>query len=660
MNLKVRKGWAVAVGLTCGLGLGIGNVPLPDARAQPTPNQPDSANDPAAEVKRLEAKLELAKKQLEQTEKTLQVQFRTEQKRRERLVQLAAELAKQASSNGEKGNELDNGKGKQKGRPNQDGITAAIEPQRDLVLVQAGLRRIKTRQLVLLVETEVKIQQLTNEVASLEKKSAALTAWRERLKGKDQGQPDQEAVKAIREFEVTVAQVQADLEQVEARRLLTYVELAGADTKVQQLASEVDSLERKIAASTARRGRTKGTVKDKGQPDKDALRAEIELQRDIVVAQAEFVRAEAQFSTMRAELTALKTRVRQLMSQVDLFEHRPATQLWFNLRVFEGDPLGSQEAGTLRFVAESHLVATESRPFTFASGGQHAVVSGDGVEFVRIGRTIEATPGAVKDGQLRLDITLSNAAVGERSEERIQLHIESTRTVTTVRLGEVMKLRWARGTAKKQAWVELSVAEYRPMAQFSDRDFLKLYFRQEAADLPARDADIPGLIRAATTPPAPGENYPALPSLSTEMRRHVANEITDSKAVRAAYAKLDVQAQNVTWFEGVGELEKAKAVWCLQSCLCHPSSDVQIRALQSLRRLGNVKAVPFLVIYAEYMAVLVEGSEGATIHGVLQSELAKTLSTLTKVEVTVHKHQDPEGLKKGIRRWQKWLSEQPE
>jgi hypothetical protein len=75
---------------------------------------------------------------------------------------------------------------------------------------------------------------------------------------------------------------------------------------------------------------------------------------------------------------------------------------------------------------------------------------------------IEGRPGAVKNGKVRLDITLSNTTIGERTEERFQLHSESTRTITIVRLGEVVKLRWRKGTADKQTWVELSVEEVKP------------------------------------------------------------------------------------------------------------------------------------------------------------------------------------------------------
>lgn len=140
-------------------------------------------------------------------------------------------------------------------------------------------------------------------------------------------------------------------------------------------------------------------------------------------------------------------------------EPPPSKQLLFNVRVFEGDPLGSQEAGTLKILAEPRIVTLENCPFSFLSGGE--IVASDG-EYVQFGRRIEGKPGAVEDGKIRLDVTLSNTTVRERTEERVQLNTESMRTITTLKLGEVVKLRWRKGSPDKQAWAELSVEEFKP------------------------------------------------------------------------------------------------------------------------------------------------------------------------------------------------------
>jgi hypothetical protein len=137
-------------------------------------------------------------------------------------------------------------------------------------------------------------------------------------------------------------------------------------------------------------------------------------------------------------------------------------QLQFNLRVFEGDPLGSRAAGTLKLLAEPRIVTLEKRSFSFVSGGEVAVTGSDGVQFVQFGRTLKGKPGAVKDGKILLDVTLSDTRVGKRIKEQIQLHTKTSRTITTVRLGEIVKFRWGKGSANKQAWVELSVEEVKP------------------------------------------------------------------------------------------------------------------------------------------------------------------------------------------------------
>jgi hypothetical protein len=172
--------------------------------------------------------------------------------------------------------------------------------------------------------------------------------------------------------------------------------------------------------------------------------------------------------------------------------------------------------------------------------------------------------------------------------------------------------------------------------------------------------EIDDLIAAATTRPWPGDGYPALPALSTEMRGRIGDEIAGSDRVRAAYGKLDAaRRDNAEWFEGVAQLEAEGAAWCLTSCVVHPHEDVQIHALRALERIGDRRVVPFLLVYAEYMAVLEGGSESATIHGIVQSSVAKTLSALTGVRVEIS-GQDPEGLRAAITKWRRWLVDHPD
>jgi hypothetical protein len=162
------------------------------------------------------------------------------------------------------------------------------------------------------------------------------------------------------------------------------------------------------------------------------------------------------------------------------------------------------------------------------------------------------------------------------------------------------------------------------------------------------------LIRLATTRPWPGENYPVLPTLPTEIRDGIVFEINSSANVRHYYEKLDAaNRRNVEWFDGIAGLQKERAIWSLLSGLCHPSDDVQIRALNSLAIVKDKRTVPFLLIYAEYMAVHESGSENATLHGTIHRSIAKTLSEITGLTITID-GQDPEKLKRAIRLWRKW------
>jgi hypothetical protein len=163
------------------------------------------------------------------------------------------------------------------------------------------------------------------------------------------------------------------------------------------------------------------------------------------------------------------------------------------------------------------------------------------------------------------------------------------------------------------------------------------------------------LIKAVTTRPWAGENYPLLPSLTTVIKGQVIGEL-NNPAIRRAYEKLDANRRNVDWFSGLEELEKLKAVWALLSCLIHPHDDVQIKALNSVERLNDKAAVPFLLVYAEYMAVLEGGSENATIHGIIHETIARTLSSLTGIKLKLD-GQDPGRLMNGVMLWRKWLIE---
>lgn len=175
------------------------------------------------------------------------------------------------------------------------------------------------------------------------------------------------------------------------------------------------------------------------------------------------------------------------------------------------------------------------------------------------------------------------------------------------------------------------------------------------------DSESRDLIHAVTATAArPRHEFPTLPSISSTMQQRVDAEVDSSDTIGQALGLLDRETRdNVDWLEGIARLEREQAVWCLQSCLTHPHDDVQAQALRSLERLRDKRAVPFLLVYADYMAVSESGSENATLHGILHQTIAGTLSKLTGIEVRLD-GQDPEGLRTGIVAWSKWVVENDE
>ena len=123
-------------------------------------------------------------------------------------------------------------------------------------------------------------------------------------------------------------------------------------------------------------------------------------------------------------------------------------------------------------------------------------------------------------------------------------------------------------------------------------------------------------------------------------------------------AALNPQMGNRFLFESrIAVLKNKKAIACLQIALCHPEAGVQIAALRALGELKDPSTVHFILLYAEYMAISIGGSEEATIHGPIHIAIAQTLSEITGVKVTV-RGQDPEGLQRAILQWEKWDVEQ--
>jgi hypothetical protein len=134
-------------------------------------------------------------------------------------------------------------------------------------------------------------------------------------------------------------------------------------------------------------------------------------------------------------------------------------QVTIRLSVFEGDPHGSREAGTLKILAEPCLRTREGGTFSLLSGGEQAVSDGaDKVQFVQFGHSIRGTAKRGKEaGTVFLDVTFDNSTIPERSEDVLRVNSEGTRTLGTFKVGEVVTLRLPKGAGERQTWAELVV-----------------------------------------------------------------------------------------------------------------------------------------------------------------------------------------------------------
>jgi hypothetical protein len=135
-------------------------------------------------------------------------------------------------------------------------------------------------------------------------------------------------------------------------------------------------------------------------------------------------------------------------------------QLQFNVRICEGDPLGSQQAGTLKVLADTRITTLENRPMKVVAGGEVPVLHDSGfVKYLETGRHMECVPGTVQGGGVQLDMTFSESTVATQTRDQTEINTMSKRRITSVKLGEVVKVRWPGGTAEKQAWIEMSVVD---------------------------------------------------------------------------------------------------------------------------------------------------------------------------------------------------------
>ena len=114
------------------------------------------------------------------------------------------------------------------------------------------------------------------------------------------------------------------------------------------------------------------------------------------------------------------------------------------------------------------------------------------------------------------------------------------------------------------------------------------------------------------------------------------------------------------WKSAVKALEHERAVWCLQVCLCHPQLPVTTDAVEALIQLKNVKAVPFLLTFAEYEntnAPMV-GGRNIVMYQKFAERIAEAFVTLTGLP-KIRDEDSFHPLAPNLPQWRKWVAEHP-
>lgn len=150
---------------------------------------------------------------------------------------------------------------------------------------------------------------------------------------------------------------------------------------------------------------------------------------------------------------------------------------------------------------------------------------------------------------------------------------------------------------------------------------------------------------------------PTRPPLRDEVKIGVGRELHDQPARKAAFERLvwkrppgavsDLRNAE----EGIAALKKEGAAWCLASGLYHASYQVQLRCAEALADLKAVKTVPALLDVAAALAIPVEGSKSATVHGIRQAGTARAIDRLLGTSAAWGEGQNEVALRKALEVW---------
>jgi hypothetical protein len=132
-------------------------------------------------------------------------------------------------------------------------------------------------------------------------------------------------------------------------------------------------------------------------------------------------------------------------------------QYVIEIRVCQGDPLGSKAEGNLEILSHPTIGTVEGEAAQCMIGQKLAGVDANDPDFAGI--AINVRPVGQKDGAVRLAIGCKVSDVVEQSEFHMETRVLSARRILDVRVGETFKMRIKGQSATDQTWLEGKVKE---------------------------------------------------------------------------------------------------------------------------------------------------------------------------------------------------------
>ena len=142
-------------------------------------------------------------------------------------------------------------------------------------------------------------------------------------------------------------------------------------------------------------------------------------------------------------------------------------QYVLDVRLIQGDPLGSVSAGTQKLLSEPRLVTTGGKPAAFRVGG-HKYFSRakgpifDAADLTPLGTECEFLPVPQADGKVQVELNVKSATVVKQRDGEDGVSVGSAKTSIVVPTGEWVKQRLSAASATDQTWLEWQV---RPQQQ---------------------------------------------------------------------------------------------------------------------------------------------------------------------------------------------------